>query len=504
MEEQILLQAKNISKTFPGTKALKNIDLTIRRGEIHALMGENGAGKSTLSNVIGGVFKPDEGGKIIFDGKDCVFHNALDSQRAGIAFVHQETALIPALNVADNIFVGRVPQKAGIFADTKKMRREAQKIIDNMGAQVNASTIAKELNPANAQMVEIAKALSLNCKLLILDEPTSALSLADTDKLFAIVRKLRDRGISILYISHRMSEIFELCDTLSVMRDGQLIKTVSVSEVTPDDVVKLMVGRDIGDQYPAKAECIGAEEIFRCENVCFEPDFRKIGFTLHKNEILGFAGLVGAGRSEIIEAILGHRKRQSGRLWLNGTEISNRTLNEAIRNGFGFVNEDRKAAGLFLDMAIKTNISAADLSNVANGQFLSSAKESAQSKRYVENLNIKTWGINQPCATLSGGNQQKVMLAKWLAIHPKVLILDEPTKGIDVGAKKEIHELLRRLASEGVGVIVVSSDLPEIIGLCDRVLVVYEHKIVGEVSGADINEQEIMQYASGNTAAVQH
>lgn len=503
MEEQVLLQVENISKTFPGTKALKNVNLTIRRGEIHALMGENGAGKSTLSNVIGGVFRPDEGGRIIFDGKEYVFHSAMDSQHAGIAFVHQETALIPALNVADNVFVGRVPKKAGIFVDTKRMRQDAQKIIDDMGAQISASTVAKELNPANAQMVEIAKALSLNCKLLILDEPTSALSLADTEKLFAIVRKLRDRGISILYISHRMSEIFDLCDTLSVMRDGELVKTVSVSEVTPDDVVKMMVGRDIGDQYPAKADHIGQEDIFRCEDVSFDPDFRDIGFSLRKNEILGFAGLVGAGRSEIIEAILGHRKRRSGRLWLNGTEIFNRSLNEAIQNGFGFVNEDRKIAGLFLDMSIKTNISAADLSNVANGQFLSSAKETEQSDRYMKDLNIKAWGINQACATLSGGNQQKVMLAKWLAIHPKVLIMDEPTKGIDVGAKKEIHELLRRLASEGVGVIVVSSDLPEIIGLCDRVLVVYEHKIVGEVSGADMNEQEIMQYASGN-AAVQH
>lgn len=317
MDGQTLLQVENISKTFPGTKALKNINLTIRRGEIHALMGENGAGKSTLSNVIGGVFRPDAGGKIFFEGKECVFHSAMDSQKAGIAFVHQETALIPALNVADNVFVGRVPKKGGIFVDTKKMRREAQEIIDGMGAQISASTLAKELNPANAQMVEIAKALSLHCKLLILDEPTSALSLADTEKLFEIVRKLRDSGISILYISHRMSEIFDLCDTLSVMRDGQLVKTVKVSEVTSDEIVKMMVGRDIGDQYPAKAPEHTEEVIFRCEGVSFDPDFRDIGFTLRRGEILGFSGLVGAGRSEIIEAITGHRKRH-GRALLAG------------------------------------------------------------------------------------------------------------------------------------------------------------------------------------------
>lgn len=499
MDEQVLLLAENISKTFPGTKALKNVTLSIRKGEVHALMGENGAGKSTLSNIIGGIFKPDEGGRIFLEGKECVFNSAMDSQNAGIAFVHQETALIPALNVADNVFVGRVPQKAGVFVDARKMRSEAQRIINDMGAQISANAMVKDLTIANLQMVEIAKALSLNCKLLILDEPTSSLSLADTQKLFAIVRRLRDRGIAILYISHRMSEIFELCDTLTVMRDGQAVATRKVADVTPDGVVKMMVGREIGSQYPQKAQAIGDEVVFKCEDVSFAPDFRKIGFTLRRGEILGFSGLIGAGRSEIMEAITGLRKRHGGTLWLEGREIQNRSLGEATRNGFGFVNEDRKTAGLCLDMSIKTNISTANLSNVANGIVISSQKEKSQAQAYVRDLNIKTWGIEQPCATLSGGNQQKVMLAKWLAIHPKVLIMDEPTKGIDVGAKKEIHELLRKLAEEGVGVIVVSSDLPEIIGLCDRVIVVYEHKIVGEVSGSDINEQEIMQYASGNT-----
>ena len=352
MNEQILLRAEHISKTFPGTRALKDVSLSIRKGEVHALMGENGAGKSTLSNIIGGIFRPDDGGRIFLDGKECVFHNAMDSQREGIAFVHQETALIPALNVADNIFAGRAPRKAGIFVDSGRMKQEAQKIIDNMGAQISAGAMVRDLTIANLQMVEIAKALSLNCKLLILDEPTSSLSLADTRKLFDIVRRLREQGIAILYISHRMSEIFELCDTLTVMRDGQAVATRKVSDVTPDDVVKMMVGREIGSQYPEKSTKILDEVIFRCEGLAFAPDFREIGFSLRRGEILGFSGLVGAGRSEIMEAITGLRRRYGGRLWLEGGEIHNRTLGEATRNGFGFVNEDRKTAGLCLDMSI--------------------------------------------------------------------------------------------------------------------------------------------------------
>lgn len=499
-DSNILLRVENISKTFPGTKALRNVSMSIRRGEIHALMGENGAGKSTLSNVIGGVFPPDEGGKLILEGEEVRFHDAMQSQLAGIAFVHQETALIPALSVADNIFVGRVPKKGGIFVDTAKMRAEAQSILQDIGATVKPTEIAKDLTPASAQMVEIAKALSFHCKLLILDEPTSALSLTDTKQLFEIVRNLKKKGISILYISHRMSEIFELCDRLTVMRDGMIVDTVNVSDVTSDDMVRMMVGREITNYYPKKSSCVEEDVIFKCEAVSFRPDFSEISFELHRGEILGFSGLVGAGRSEIIEAITGLRKRTSGKLWLDGKEIQNRSLAEAVANGFGLVHEDRKLAGLCLDLTVKQNISAAKLSNIARGKFISGAKERAQSEQYVQDLNIRIWGIEQSCATLSGGNQQKVMVAKWLATHPKVIVMDEPTKGIDVGAKKEIHELLRRLANEGVGVIVISSELPEIIGLCDRVLVVYEHKIVGEVSGERINEQEIMQYASGNVA----
>lgn len=502
MEDNILLSVRNISKTFPGTKALRDVNLSIQKGVVHALMGENGAGKSTLSNIIGGVFKPDEGGEIYLEGKKCEFHDAMASQMAGIAFVHQETALIPSLSVADNIFVGRVPTSAGIFVDAKGMNAQAQKILDDMGAKIKATTIAKELNPANAQMVEIAKALSLNCKLLILDEPTSALSLKDAQALFEIIRNLKNRGVSILYISHRMSEIFEVCDVLTVMRDGQVINTVDVADITPDDVVKMMVGREISNYYPPKSECIDPNDvIFKCENVSFLPDFKDISFELHRGEILGFSGLVGAGRSEIIEAITGLRKRTSGKMWIEGKEVQIRSFHDAIAGGVGFVNEDRKTSGLCINMSVERNIASADLSEIANGKFISKKKERNQSSKYIKDLKIKVWGAEQVCSTLSGGNQQKVMIAKWLATHPKIIIMDEPTKGIDVGTKKEIHDLLRDLANSGTGVIVISSELPEIIGLCDRVKIVYEHKIVGEVTGERINEQEIMQYASGNVSA---
>lgn len=501
MKENILLKVEGISKTFPGTKALKHVNLEIEKGEIRALVGENGAGKSTLSNVISGVLKPDEGGKIIFDGKEHIFSSVLESQMAGISFVHQETALIPALDVADNIFVGRVPKKGGIFIDRKTMHEEAQRILEGMGANIDASVLAKELNSAGAQMVEIAKALSFSCKLLILDEPTSALSLSDTQRLFSIIRELKSRGVSILYITHRMSEIFEICDSLTVMRDGETVDTVAVSDVTADDIVRMMVGRELGDYYPPKSQCITEEVVLKVEDLSFAPDFRDISFQLRKGEILGFAGLVGAGRSEIMNAITGVSRRSSGKIWLQGAEIQNATLHDATVNGFGFVNEDRKNAGLYLDMTIKENISTVNLRNIEKLKFfIDRKKENEQTETYIKLLNVKTWGGEQLVSTLSGGNQQKVMLAKWLATKPKVIILDEPTKGVDVGAKKEIHELLRRLADAGVGVMIVSSELPEIIGICDRVIAVYEHRIVGEISGEDINEQTIMQYVSGNTA----
>ncbi len=499
MESEILLRLENISKTFPGTKALKNVNLSIKKGEIHALMGENGAGKSTISNIIGGVYHPDPGGKIFLDGNEIVFNNVMDAQNAGVAFVHQETALIPSLSVADNIYVGRTPSFAKFFVNQKKMQNDAKTILEKIGADISPADQVKYLNPANTQLVEIAKALSINCRLLILDEPTSSISIEESQKLFVILNDLKKQGVSILYISHRINEIFELCDRISVLRDGEIISTVDVKKTTADDVVKMMVGREMTSYYPPKAENISDEVIFKCENLSFDPDYKDINFELHKGEILGFSGLVGAGRSEMMEAILGIRKRNSGKFWLNGKEVENKDFEKSIKNGFGFVNEDRKESGLFLPLTMVRNISAADLDTVSDGLFVNKNKEIKQAEDYIKKLKIKVWGTEQICGTLSGGNQQKVMVAKWLATQPRVIIMDEPTKGIDVGTKKEIHDLLRSLANQGIGVIVISSELPEIIGVCDRVIIVYEHRIVNEVTGKDINENEIMQFASGNT-----
>lgn len=500
MTEKIILKLENISKTFPGTKALSDVGFSVRKGEIHAIMGENGAGKSTLSNIIAGVYKPDEGSKIWFNGEEVIFENTLDSQKAGIAFVHQETTLLPALNVADNVYVSRLPATRLNFVDTKTLNAKTANILRELGATFAPTDKLSSLNSANQQLVEIAKALSYDCKLIIFDEPTSALSISSARRLFEIIRALKEKGISVLYISHRMSEIFELCDRVTILRDGHFVKTLDVRDTDTDEVVGLMVGRNIGNYYPEKNTGDSDEIVFQCEDLSFEPDFKDLSFVLHRGEILGFAGLVGSGRSEILRAVSGIDRKVSGRIYLNGKELSIKSFSDAINNGIAFLSEDRKTQGLFLDKPVVQNVSAAYFEHLRKGLFIDVKKESELSQTYVEKLNIKLTDILQETNTLSGGNQQKVMIAKWLATKPKVLILDEPTKGIDVGAKAEIHKLLRELANEGIGIIIISSELPEVIGVCDRALVIYEHAIMGEVSGDDMNETTIMSYASGKTA----
>lgn len=500
MNEIILLKLENISKTFPGTKALSSVSFNVRKGEIHAIVGENGAGKSTLSNIIAGVYKPDEGSRIWFDGKEINFESTLDSQKAGIAFVHQETTLLPALNVADNIYVSHLPATRLKFVDTKTLNKKAADILHKLGANFGPTDKLSMLNSANQQLVEIAKALSYDCKLIILDEPTSALSISDAKQLFGIVRGLKEKGISVLYISHRMSEIFELCDRLTVLRDGQFVKTLNVCDTNVDEVVSFMVGRSISNYYPEKSDSISDEIVFQCEDLSFEPDFKNISFVLHRGEILGFAGLVGSGRSEILRVVCGIDRKVSGRIYRNGEELQITSFSDAIDKGIAFLNEDRKTEGLFLDKSVRQNISVACIEHLRSGIFIDVRKESELSQSYVKKLNIKITDIQQDVNTLSGGNQQKVMIAKWLATKPGILILDEPTKGVDVGAKAEVHKLLRELANEGIGIIIISSELPEIIGLCDRAIVVYEHSIVREVTGGDINETTIMNYASGKMA----
>lgn len=489
-----LLRLEGITKTFPGTVALDDVSFSVNRPEIHAVVGENGAGKSTLMNVISGNLQPDKG-EIYFEGQKVKIRSPRDAQNLGISIVHQELALCPHLTVAENIYIGRLPQTAGKMVDYDRLNRMSQEVLSLFDrVNIKPTDRVADLNVAQQQIVEIAKAITLNCKLLILDEPTSALSEADAAVLFKIIKDLKAKGISILYISHRLREIFELADRITVLRDGKYIATLNAAETNPDQVVSLMVGREIKEMYPPKSSKIG-REIFRVENISSEKVY-DVSFALHEGEILGFAGLVGAGRTELAQTICGILPRRSGEIYLEGKSLEIKSFEDAIKNRIGYVTEDRKQFGLFLRLPVAYNVSAIHLKYDGSGLLIDRQEERNLTREFVKRLNIKATSYLQLVMSLSGGNQQKVMIAKWLAINPKILILDEPTRGIDVGAKAEIHNLLRELAQNGIGIILISSEMPEIIGMCDRVLVMREGRITGELSGHQITEENIMQLAA--------
>lgn len=489
-----LLRLEGITKTFPGTVALDDVSFSVNRPEIHAVVGENGAGKSTLMNVISGNLQPDKG-EIYFEGQKVKIRSPRDAQNLGISIVHQELALCPHLTVAENIYIGRLPQTAGKMVDYDRLNRMSQEVLSLFDrVNIKPTDRVADLNVAQQQIVEIAKAITLNCKLLILDEPTSALSEADAAVLFKIIKDLKAKGISILYISHRLREIFELADRITVLRDGKYIATLNAAETNPDQVVSLMVGREIKEMYPPKSSKIG-REIFRVENISSEKVY-DVSFALHEGEILGFAGLVGAGRTELAQTICGILPRRSGEIYLEGKSLEIKSFEDAIKNRIGYVTEDRKQFGLFLRLPVAYNVSAIHLKYDGSGLLIDRQEERNLTREFVKRLNIKATSYLQLVMSLSGGNQQKVMIAKWLAINPKILILDEPTRGIDVGAKAEIHNLLRELARSGIGIILISSEMPEIIGMCDRVLVMREGRITGELSGHQITEENIMQLAA--------
>ncbi|AEE95342.1 sugar ABC transporter ATP-binding protein [Mahella australiensis] len=492
---EVLLDVRDIVKRFPGTVALSGVSLEIFKGEIHALVGENGAGKSTLMNIIGGVLQPDEG-EIFWNGQKVHFADTRHAQEAGIGFVHQELSLCPDVSVAENIFMGRMPVKAGGMIDYDELYKRSSEILKMLNSNISPKKQLRKLNVGEQQIVEIAKALSLNCKLLILDEPTSSLTENEVEILFRLLRSLKSQDISVLYISHRLQEIFDLCDRVTVLRDGHYIMTRLVSEVTENDLIVSMVGRNIDAMYPDKSEERG-QLILKISDLSHADDFKNVEFELYKGEILGFAGLIGAGRSEMARAICGIDPKDSGEVYVYDQKLNISEYGDAIRNGIGYMTEDRKEQGLFLNLEVKKNISAAKLSNIANGIFIDNDREKRLAERFVTSLNIKVSSIEQPVESLSGGNQQKVMLGKWLAIEPRILIMDEPTRGIDVGAKAEIHALMRQLAEQGVGIILISSDMPEIIGMSDRVIVMHEGCISGELSGSNITEENIMTLASG-------
>lgn len=489
-----LLVLKNITKTFPGTVALSDVSFVVNKSEIHAVVGENGAGKSTLMNIISGSITFDKG-EIYLCGKKVNIKSPKDAQQHGISIVHQELALCPHLTVAENIFIGRLPQNSAKVVDYKKLNQMSEECLMLFEeVKIKPSDKVADLNVAQQQIVEIAKAITFNCKLLILDEPTSALSEADAKILFKIIKDLKSKGISILYISHRLREIFELADVITILRDGKYITTLKCCNTSPDEVVSLMVGREIKEMYPPKNTEIG-EEIFRIENIC-SSYFEDISFSLKRGEILGFAGLVGAGRTELAQTICGILPKESGQIYLEGKKIDIKSFQDTINNRIGYVTEDRKQFGLFLKLSVLQNVSAIHLKYAYKKLIINRENELNLSQQFVKKLNIKISAFTQLLMNLSGGNQQKVMIAKWLAINPKILILDEPTRGIDVGAKAEIHLLLRELAKSGIGIILISSELPEIIGMCDRVLVMKEGKIVGELVGTQITEENIMHLAA--------
>ncbi|NMM43424.1 sugar ABC transporter ATP-binding protein [Rhodospirillaceae bacterium KN72] len=497
MEQTPILKIDKVSKSFGPVQALRSVDFDLLPGEIHAIAGENGAGKSTLMNIIDGILQPDEG-RIFFRGEAVEIASPAVAQRLGIGFVHQEIALCPDVSVAENICMGATATSRSLLMDYKDIDTRARAALREL-SDISPAALVRDLSISQQQLVEIAKALTLDCQVLILDEPTAALTEKEAQILFGIMRRLADRGISIIYISHRMVEIFENCDRVSVFRDGQYITTRDVADITPSDVVAAMVGRVIDTLYPDKqaAHERSDEVILEIRDLTEAARFRNVSFDLRRGEILGLAGLIGAGRSEIARGICRLEGKVTGEVRLNGKPIDIRHYRDSIDQGIVYLSEDRKGDGVFLDMSIASNIAALAVEQVATRLgIVDDSREADQAVRLGQSLGLKCGHIRQPASALSGGNQQKVAIAKMLSVGPKVIFLDEPTRGVDVGAKAEIHRILRDLARQGVGIFVISSELPELIGLCDRVLVLREGEISGEVTGDAMTEENIMYLAS--------
>ncbi|WP_217358952.1 sugar ABC transporter ATP-binding protein [Ruegeria sp. HKCCA4707] len=493
----VILKIENLSKSFGPVKALRGANFELKKGEIHAIAGENGAGKSTLMNVIDGILQPDSG-DIVLDGKAVKISSPTMAQQLGIGFVHQEIALCPDVSVAENIFMATTNVSRSWLMDYKKLEREAVDVFRQL-SDIDPSVLVKNLSISNQQLVEIAKALTLDCRILILDEPTAALTETEAQTLFGIMRNLADQGISIIYISHRMVEIFDNCDRVSVFRDGQHIVTNDVADIQPSDVVNAMVGRVIDNLYPDKAAegAISEETVLKVKGLSEATRFQDVSFELKKGEILGIAGLIGAGRSEIVKGICQLQGDVTGDVWLNGEKLALRNYQDSIAKGMVYLSEDRKGDGVFLDMSIASNVSALKVEQVAGPLgMIRTGTEEAQAEALGRKLNLKCGSLSDPVSSLSGGNQQKVAIAKMLSVNPRLIFLDEPTRGVDVGAKSEIHKILRDLANDGVGIVVISSELPELIGVCDRVLVVREGRISGQVTGDEMTEENIMHLAS--------
>jgi ribose transport system ATP-binding protein/rhamnose transport system ATP-binding protein len=494
------LEIRNVSKTFPGVRALDDVSMSVEPGEIRALLGENGAGKSTLGKIIAGVYSRSQG-TVVIDGQEIEGVDEKAAGDLGIGIVHQEGSLVPQLSVAENIFAGRQPTRWLGRVDRRLMREQARGLIAQLGVAIDPTVKVAALSPAQAQIVEIAKALSRDLRILILDEPTAALTLTETEKLFEVVRKLAGKGVSVIYVSHRLAEIFALCHSVTVLKDGRLAGTRRVTETTTDELIRLMVGREVHLSRTAASRSLGAV-VLEAENVSAPPLVRSASITVRAGEIVCLAGLIGSGRSEFCEAIFGARRRRGGTVSIGGTPVDPTGPWDGKRAGIGMVPEDRKTSGLFLGMDIVNNVAATVLSKVSSGVNFSNVKAEALAKSFVDELRIATPNVHKVVGELSGGNQQKVLLAKWLAMEPRLLIVDEPTRGVDVGARSEIYRLLRALADKGVALLIVSSDLPEVLALADRIVVMAEGRTVGELPGDGASEEQVLRLATKYTASV--
>ncbi|NEZ50347.1 sugar ABC transporter ATP-binding protein [Clostridium botulinum] len=496
-KRQPMLKMQGISKSFGAVKALQNIDIEAYGGEVLALLGENGAGKSTLMKILSGVYTKDTG-KIFIEGEEVFPHNIKEAEKLGVSIIHQELSVLPNLTVAENIFLGN--EKFSKFTrriNKAEINERSTLFLEQIGCKVDPSALVKDVNVGDRQMIEIAKALTKNSRIIIMDEPTTALTDVETKKLFEVIQKLKEKGIAVIYISHRMEELFAICDRVTVLRDGQYVGDVRTSEIDQDGLIAMMVGRKLEDQFPYK-KVEGGKTLLKVENLQYKNKVNNVTFDIKSGEILGIAGLMGSGRTELAKTIFGEYKKESGNVFVDDVKVNISSPKEGIKTGICYVSEDRKGEGLILGMSVGENMSLSNLAAYENSfKKIDRKKEKEDIKEYIKKLSVKTPSEGQLISKLSGGNQQKAILAKWIMLSPKVLIIDEPTKGIDVGAKKEIYEVLNELKSNGKAIIMISSDMPEVLGISDRILVMHEGKISGELSREEANQETIMAYAVG-------
>ncbi|HEY9187312.1 MAG TPA: sugar ABC transporter ATP-binding protein [Ignavibacteria bacterium] len=493
----LLLRMSQITKKYPGVTALDNVDFELERGEVHVLIGENGAGKSTLMKVLSGA-EVKNSGKIFLEDKEVSISNPIDAQKLGIVMIYQELNLVPQLSVGENIFLGREPKKKNGLIDWNKLYDESIKYLSKLSSDINPKKKVETLSVAEQQIVEVAKALSYNAKIIIMDEPTAALTTKEVAELFKVIKWLKSQNIGIIYISHRMEEIYEVGDRITILRDGKFVHCCKLNEITREEIIHKMVGRELDKEFPKKFFQKG-REILRVENLSRKGVIENISFSLYQGELLGFSGLVGAGRTELARLIFGADKKSSGKIYLEGKEVEINSPADAIKNGIALLTEDRNKQGLILDMSIAQNVTLSNLAGIMKGLFIDKKKEKDVVTEYSNDLNIRTPSIYQITRNLSGGNRQKVVLARWLFTNSKVVIFDEPTRGIDVGAKYEIYNLINNLLEKGIAVIMISSELPELLGMCDKIAVMHQGKIKGFLDHKDATQEKIMILATGGT-----